>query len=170
MSRHADLSSLSIRKTRPLRLSILAAATFFGWSVNAAENPLTLTKPIEGGRFASGFGYWEHPLTRKKRFHTGVDWAAPEGTPIHATGSGTIQKAGPNKVRGLHIEIRHAGGYVTTYSQMSKLAPHAKPGTKVSAGDVIGYVGSTGRSTGPHVHYEVHINGSPVDPMKVAAQ
>jgi murein DD-endopeptidase MepM/ murein hydrolase activator NlpD len=99
--------------------------------------------------------------------HTGVDWADKVGTPILATGNGTISKAGWTNGYGRHVEIQHANGYVTTYSHMSGFAKGVSEGAKVQLGQVIGYLGSSGLSTGPHIHYEVKINDNFVDPMRI---
>lgn len=127
-----------------------------------------LRNPVPNGRFTSSFGMRRHPILGYSRMHAGVDWAAPTGTPIIAPGNGVVESAGWNSGGfGRHTEIRHANGYVTTYSHQSKIAKDIVPGTKVEQGQVIGYVGSTGLSTGPHLHYEMIVNGSKVDPMRV---
>ncbi len=99
--------------------------------------------------------------------HTGVDWAAPRGTPILAAGNGVVKKAGWASGYGKQVQIEHANGYVTSYSHQSEIAKGIAPGAKVRQGQVIGYVGSTGLSTGPHLHYELIVNGTKVDPMRV---
>jgi murein DD-endopeptidase MepM/ murein hydrolase activator NlpD len=99
--------------------------------------------------------------------HWGVDWAAPRGTPIIAAGNGVVQSAGWESGYGKQTVIRHANGYETSYSHQSKIAEAVKPGARVRQGQVIGYVGSTGLSTGPHLHYEVIVNGTKVDPMRI---
>jgi len=126
-----------------------------------------MRKPMSGGIFRSGFGMRRHPILGWVKAHTGVDWAAPSGTPIVASGDGVVTKAGWTSGYGRHTEIQHANGYVTTYSHQSAFASGIRPGTRVRQGQVIGYVGSTGLSTGAHLHYEVHINGRPVDPMRI---
>jgi len=126
-----------------------------------------LRKPISDGILRSGFGSRFHPILGYARPHTGIDWANKVGTPILAAGNGTIRMADWKSGYGRHIEIQHANGYVTTYSHMSGFAKNMAPGTRVRQGQVIGYVGSTGLSTGPHLHYEVRINGSFVDPLKI---
>lgn len=115
------------------------------------------------GRITSGYGYRIHPILKTKRLHTGVDIAAPSGTPIHAAGGGEVIWAGWRGGYGNCIIIDHGGGKATLYAHMSRY--NASVGKRVSKGDVIGYVGSTGLSTGPHLHYEVRINGSPVNPL-----
>jgi murein DD-endopeptidase MepM/ murein hydrolase activator NlpD len=123
--------------------------------------------PIVGGRFTSGFGIRYHPILGYSRPHTGVDWAAPIGTPIFAAGSGTIIKAGWDSGYGRRIEIQHANGYITTYNHMSGFARGATEGAHVRQGQAIGYLGQTGLATGPHLHYEIMVNGHFVDPMRV---
>jgi murein DD-endopeptidase MepM/ murein hydrolase activator NlpD len=127
-----------------------------------------MRKPINGGEMRSTFGLRRHPILGYYKMHTGVDWAGvPVGTPILATGNGTITKAAWTNGYGRHIEIQHANGYETTYSHMSAFAKGMKPGVKVKLGQVIGYLGSSGLSTGPHIHYEVKINDNFVDPMRI---
>jgi murein DD-endopeptidase MepM/ murein hydrolase activator NlpD len=101
------------------------------------------------------------------RLHAGVDWAAPRGTPILAAGSGTVEKAGWSSGYGKQTVIRHANGYETSYSHQNAIVDGVEPGARVRQGQVIGYVGSTGLSTGPHLHYELIVNGNKVDAMRV---
>ncbi len=124
-------------------------------------------KPIAEGIISSPFGWRVHPLLGYRRLHAGVDYAAPKGTPIFAAGNGIIEKAGVSSGYGNMIEIRHANGYETVYGHQSAFAKGIAPGVPVHQGQVIGYVGSTGLSTGPHVHFEVRINGQPVDPLRI---
>jgi len=126
-----------------------------------------LRNPLPNGRFRSGFGLRRHPILKYSRMHTGVDWAAPRGTPILAAGNGVVKKAGWASGYGKQVQIEHANGYVTSYSHQSEIAKGIAPGAKVRQGQVIGYVGSTGLSTGPHLHYELIVNGTKVDPMRV---
>ena len=115
-------------------------------------------------RVASGFGYRIDPVYKVRKFHAGLDFTAPQGTPIYATADGTVKMAGfDNSGFGNHVIINHGYGYETLYGHMVRVK--ARGGNKVKRGDVIGYVGSTGKSTGPHCHYEVHRNGQPVDPI-----
>jgi murein DD-endopeptidase MepM/ murein hydrolase activator NlpD len=123
--------------------------------------------PILNFKITSGFGMRFHPILGYTRPHTGVDFAAPIGTPIFAAGNGTIIQAGWSSGYGRRIEIQHANGYVTTYNHMSGFARGAVEGARVRQGQVIGYLGQTGLATGPHLHYEVLVNGHFVDPMKV---
>ena len=124
-------------------------------------------KPVATGVMRSGFGGRNHPLLGITKFHTGVDWAAPLGTAIYASGNGTIEKVGWEGGYGKYVRIRHANGYETAYGHMTAFARSTRVGARVRQGQVIGYVGSTGLSTGPHVHYEVLVNGRFVDPLRV---
>ncbi|MEH3117688.1 MAG: M23 family metallopeptidase [Methylorubrum populi] len=126
-----------------------------------------IRKPIADGIMRSGFGYRRHPILGYAKLHTGVDWANPIGTPIMAAGNGTVIKAEWDSGYGRRVEIQHINGYVTTYNHMSRFARGVTAGVRVRQGQVIGYVGSTGLSTGAHLHYEVIINGHFVDPMKI---
>lgn len=126
-----------------------------------------LRKPMARGVFRSGFGMRRHPILGYRKMHTGVDWAAPRGTPIYAAGNGTVLQAGWKAGYGRWVLIQHANGYQTGYAHQSKIAPGIEKGTTVRQGQVIGYVGTTGLSTGPHLHYEVLINRRPVDPLRI---
>lgn len=115
-------------------------------------------------QMASGFGYRSDPFTKIRKFHKGMDFSAKSGTPIYATGDGIVKKADATVSGfGNHIEINHGYGYLTLYAHLSKYKVRA--GQKVKRGDIIGYVGSTGRSEAPHLHYEVHKNGKVVNPL-----
>lgn len=124
-------------------------------------------KPLSGGIMRSGFGMRRHPILGYTRLHSGVDWADRIGTPIYAAGNGTIIKADWTSGYGRRTEIQHSNGYVTTYSHQSGWAKGIRPGVKVRQGQLIGYLGNSGLSTGPHLHYEVLVNGRFVDPMRV---
>jgi murein DD-endopeptidase MepM/ murein hydrolase activator NlpD len=124
-------------------------------------------KPVNDGIMRSGFGSRKHPVLGYTKMHTGVDWAAALGTPIYAAGNGAIEKAGWESGYGKYIRIKHNYGYETAYGHMTAFARGIEPGTKVHQGQLIGYVGSTGLSTGPHVHYEIIVNGRLVDPMRI---
>ncbi|WP_158812964.1 M23 family metallopeptidase [Methylocapsa sp. S129] len=126
-----------------------------------------IRKPIAAGELRSGFGMRYHPILHYARMHTGVDWSNAIGTPILAAGNGSIIKAEYTSGYGNHVEIQHANGYVTTYSHMSGFARGIAPGIRVTQGQVIGYLGQTGLATGPHLHYEVIVNGRFVDPMAI---
>ncbi len=123
-------------------------------------------QPVENKdlkRLASGFGMRFHPILKIWRPHNGLDFTARVGTPIYATGDGTVIYAGRGSGFGNHVKIDHGFGYVTVYAHMSRMA--VKKGQKVKRGQIIGYVGNTGLSTGPHLHYEVHYKGKPVNPI-----
>lgn len=114
-------------------------------------------------RIASGFGMRIHPIYGIAKMHSGLDFTAPQGTPIYATGNGRVTESGFGNGNGNHVIIDHGYGYETVYMHMVRIK--AVVGQRVNRGEVIGWVGSTGASTGPHCHYEVHINGTPVDPV-----
>jgi murein DD-endopeptidase MepM/ murein hydrolase activator NlpD len=124
-------------------------------------------KPVMAGIMRSGFGIRRHPILGYTKMHTGVDWAAPTGTPIYASGNGTIEKEGWESGYGKYIRIRHTNGYETAYGHMSAFARGIEEGKRVRQGQVIGFVGSTGLSTGSHLHYEILVNGRFVDPMRI---
>ncbi len=123
--------------------------------------------PINGARLSSPFGMRKHPIDGFNKMHRGTDFAAPMGTPIMASGSGTIKKAGWCGGGGNCIVIRHNSTYQTVYAHMSKFANGIKRGIRVKQGQTIGFVGSTGKSTGPHLHYEVIVNGKKVNSQKL---
>ena len=115
----------------------------------------------------SGFGFRRHPILGYSKMHTGVDWSAPYGTPIFASGNGVVDKVGWEGGYGKYVRVKHNNGYETAYGHMSAFARGMEPGKKVRQGQVIGYVGSTGLSTGAHVHFEILINDRFVNPMTV---
>ena len=123
--------------------------------------------PINGASLSSGYGMRKHPILGYDRLHQGVDFAAPTGTPIMAAGTGFIEKIGMNGGAGNYIKIKHVNGYKTAYGHMNKFAAGLKKGSKVTQGQTIGFVGSTGMSTGPHLHYEVIFNNKKINPMKM---
>ena len=126
-----------------------------------------LRTPVPNGQFRSGFGMRRHPILGYVRMHTGCDWSAPVGTPIIAAGNGVVEKAGWAGGYGRQTIIRHPNGYETSYNHQSAIASWVKPGAKVRQGQVIGYVGASGLATGAHLHYELIVNGTKVDPMRV---
>lgn len=128
-----------------------------------------LKTPISGVKITSGFGMRRHPLLRYSKMHTGVDFGAPTGTPIRAAGSGIVDLAGRHGAYGNTIVLKHGEKYKTLYAHMSRLAAGIRAGTRVNQGQVIGYVGTTGRSTGPHLHYEVRVSDRPVNPTAIRA-
>ncbi|MGJ4892868.1 peptidoglycan DD-metalloendopeptidase family protein [Bradyrhizobium sp. HKCCYLR20261] len=124
-------------------------------------------KPVNNAIMRSGFGGRRHPILGYVKMHTGVDWATAYGTPIFASGNGVLEKVGTEGGYGKYIRIKHNNGYETAYGHLSAFAKGMEPGKRVRQGQVIGFVGSTGMSTGPHVHYEILVNGRFVDPMRV---
>jgi murein DD-endopeptidase MepM/ murein hydrolase activator NlpD len=124
-------------------------------------------KPVLAGIMRSGFGLRRHPILGYTKMHTGVDWAAPSGTPIYASGNGTVEKVGWESGYGKYVRVRHTNGYETAYGHMTAYARGIDEGTRVRQGQVIGFVGSTGLSTGSHLHYEILVNGRFVDPMRI---
>ena len=128
-------------------------------------------KPMEfrSARISSRFGWRKHPILKRRILHSGVDYAAPTGSRIYASGDGVIKRAQWAGGYGKYVVIRHNSEYSTGYAHMSNFARGIKPGVRVKQGQVIGYVGSTGRSTGPHLHFEIIKNGKKVDPLKVKA-
>ena len=136
------------------------------------ENGVSIRKslmrtPIDGARLSSGFGMRKHPILGYNKMHRGTDFAAPSGTPIYAAGDGVVEVAKWNGGYGKYIRIRHNSSYKTAYAHMKRFARGVTKGSRVEQGQVIGYVGTTGRSTGPHLHYEVLLNGQQVNPRRI---
>ena len=126
-----------------------------------------LRTPVDGARLSSGFGTRRHPILGFARMHRGVDFAAPTGTPVYAAGSGVVEMAGDNGAYGNYIRIRHRDGHATAYAHLSRIASGVRAGARIQQGAVIGNVGSTGLSTGAHLHYEVLVGGKQVSPVSV---
>ncbi|WP_338832345.1 M23 family metallopeptidase [Bradyrhizobium sp. 27S5] len=126
-----------------------------------------LRKPVVSGRLGDGFGWRTHPILGDRRFHEGVDYAAPYGSPIAAAGAGVVETEGYERGYGKYIRVLHDRGYETTYAHVASFPPGLKIGDRVRQGETIAYVGSTGLSTGPHLYYEVRINGRNVDPLRM---
>jgi murein DD-endopeptidase MepM/ murein hydrolase activator NlpD len=126
-----------------------------------------LRTPIDGARISSRFGKRRHPILGYTKMHKGLDFAAARGTPVFAAGNGKVEKAGRNGSFGKYIRLRHNDQYKTAYAHLKSIARGIRPGARVKQGQVIGYVGTTGRSTGPHLHYEVHVKGRQVNPLSV---
>jgi murein DD-endopeptidase MepM/ murein hydrolase activator NlpD len=139
---------------------------FFTPKGQSARKALLRT-PVDGARISSAFGIRKHPILGYSKLHRGVDFAAPSGTPIYAAGDGTVERAGRFGSYGRYVRIKHSSLYGTAYAHLSRIAKGIQAGAKVKQGQIIGTVGSTGRSTGPHLHYEVLVNGKQVDPRKV---
>jgi murein DD-endopeptidase MepM/ murein hydrolase activator NlpD len=141
-------------------------ADYYDNGGRSAKKPLMKT-PVDGARLSSGFGMRKHPVLGYSKMHKGVDFAAPRGTPIYAAGDGVIAKLGPFSSYGNYIRIRHRAGLETAYAHMSKFKAGLHSGSRVKQGEVIGYIGTTGRSTGPHLHYEVIVNNIQANPASV---
>jgi murein DD-endopeptidase MepM/ murein hydrolase activator NlpD len=139
-------------------------ANYFDEKGQSAKKELMRT-PIDGARLSSGFGRRKHPILGYTKMHKGLDFAAPRGTPIYAAGNGTVQYAGRKGAYGNFILIRHNATYSTAYAHMKRV--NTAKGRRVKQGQIIGYVGTTGRSTGPHLHYEIRRSGRQVNPLKV---
>jgi len=158
---------------RGKKLSIYAydkvdgAVVYYNASGEGIRKALMRT-PIDGARLSSKFGKRRHPILGYTKMHRGVDFAAAKGTPIYAAGDGVVMKKETAGGYGKYISIKHGGSFSTAYAHMNKYARGLKVGARVKQGQVIGYVGSTGQATGPHLHYEVHEGGQQVNPMKVS--
>lgn len=139
---------------------------FYDGDGNSARTFL-LRRPVRGGRLTSSYGMRNHPLLRYSRMHLGTDWAAPRGTPIMAAAAGVVESVERRPGYGNYVRIRHANGYKTAYAHMHGFAEGLGVGVKVEQGQIIGQVGSTGLSTGPHLHFEVLVNNRHVDPMTI---
>ncbi len=126
-----------------------------------------LKTPLDGARISSNFGMRKHPISGFNKMHKGVDFAAPKGTPIYAGGNGVIEFIGRNGGYGNYIRIRHNNEYKTAYAHLASFKKGISRGVRVNQGDIIGYVGSTGNSTGPHLHYEILFQNKQINPMKL---
>ncbi len=141
-------------------------AEYFDENGQSTKSMLMKT-PVDGARISSGFGSREHPILGYTRMHKGIDFAVPMGTPVMASGSGTIESAGWSGEYGNLVVINHGNGYETAYAHLSRFGNGVKPGVRVQQGQVVAYSGMTGMATGPHVHYEIRINKQPVNPLSV---
>ncbi len=126
-----------------------------------------LKTPLDGARISSNYGMRKHPISGFNKMHKGVDFAAPKGTPIYAGGNGIIEYVGNNGGYGKYIRIRHNNEYKTAYAHLSSFKKGISKGVRVNQGDIIGYVGSTGNSTGPHLHYEILFQNKHINPLKL---
>lgn len=140
---------------------------FYDLDGKTAKRKLRAT-PINGARLSSSFGRRKHPILGYRKMHAGVDFAAPRGTPILAAGTGTVERANRYGGYGNYIRIKHSDGYQTAYAHLNKFARGIRAGARVTQDQVIGYVGTTGRSTGPHLHYEVILNGKKINPSRLS--
>lgn len=136
-------------------------------SAGKSSRRALMRTPVEAARISSGFGMRNHPILGFAKLHRGTDFAAPTGTPIFAAGDATVVFAGPKGPNGNFVKLRHDNGWETLYLHMNRIMPGVGVGGHVAQGQQIGEVGTTGRSTGPHLHYEVHIAGAPVDPLSI---
>jgi murein DD-endopeptidase MepM/ murein hydrolase activator NlpD len=143
-----------------------AVVDFYDETGKSAKKFL-VRKPVNNAIMRSGFGSRRHPILGYVKMHTGVDWATPYGTPIFASGNGVVEVVGWEGGYGKYVKLKHNNGYETAYGHMSAYAKGLEPGKRVRQGQVIGFVGSTGQSTGAHVHYEILVNGRFVDPMRI---
>ncbi|SDF91373.1 Murein DD-endopeptidase MepM and murein hydrolase activator NlpD, contain LysM domain [Limimonas halophila] len=140
--------------------------TYFN-SEGKSVRRLLMRTPLNGARISSGYGMREHPMLGYSRMHEGVDFAASRGTPIYAAGDGVVRYAGRNGGYGNYVKLDHRDPFTTAYGHMQRVADGVRPGAHVNQGEVIGYVGNTGRSTGPHLHYEILKHGEPVNPRSL---
>lgn len=129
-----------------------------------ATRLVALETPVEDGHITSPYGWRVHPILKRRRFHKGVDFGAPEGTPVHAAEDGVVEAIGRRGHYGLYLRIRHSGTVETAYAHLASFAPGLAPGAVVHRDQVIGAVGRTGWATGPHLYYEVIVGGRRVDP------
>ncbi len=143
-----------------------AVVDFYDETGKSAKKFL-VRKPVNNAIMRSGFGGRRHPILGYVKMHTGVDWSTPYGTPIFASGNGVVERVGWEGGYGKYVRLKHNNGYETAYGHMSAFAKGMEPGKRVRQGQVIGFVGSTGMSTGAHVHYEILVNGRFVDPMRI---
>lgn len=155
-------------KTRPLYRHAFDDGEIDYFDLNGQSvRKALLRTPIDGARISSGFGMRRHPILGYSKMHKGVDFAAPRGTPVFAAGDGTIERANWFGAYGNYVKVKHTGDFATAYGHLSRFADGIRPGKRVRQGQVIGYVGSTGRSTGPHLHYEVIRAGAQVNPASI---
>lgn len=142
------------------------SVSFFSRKGSSARRTLLRT-PVDGARITSRYGRRKHPILGYTKKHKGVDFGAKRGTPVYSAGAGVVNYAGWRGSYGKYVRVRHNGTYQTAYAHLSKVARGIRSGKRVRQGQVIGYVGSTGRSTGPHLHYEVLKNGGQINPLKL---
>lgn len=154
------------REYEMYRYSAEGSVNYFNKAGQSVQKSLLKT-PINGARISSSYGVRKHPILGYSKLHSGKDFAAPTGTPFYAAGSGTIVKAQFWSSWGNYVKIKHTSGYETEYAHASRIASGIKPGVKVKQGQVIAYVGNTGRSTGPHLHYGIIYNGERINPDRV---
>jgi hypothetical protein len=155
-------------------LVVCAGCTSSPGEATSAARPVSLRaetlllKPVDYGRLSSAYGVRYHPILKRRQMHPGTDWAAPRGTAVRAAANGVVVAAGRFGAYGNYVRIEHGATVATTYAHLDQYAPGLRPGRRVRQGDFIGRVGSTGRATGPHLHYEVLVADHQVDPLAVA--
>jgi murein DD-endopeptidase MepM/ murein hydrolase activator NlpD len=156
------IAGRALSRTKPIRilpalvLCLGLAACASGSDLGMSSGPVTLlAAPVADVQISRGFGMWRHPILGYRRMHRGIDYVVPRGTPVHATGDGVVEKAGWQGGYGRYVRIRHASGIRTAYAHLSRIAATVQRGARVTMGTVIGRSGSSGLSTGPHLHYEV---------------
>lgn len=164
--KYASLTLQGVKKSIYLHKLADGTVDYFDETGQSAKKALMRT-PIDGARLSSTFGKRTHPILGYTKMHKGADFAAPSGTPIYAAGNGTIEMAGRNGAYGNYVRIRHNSEYSTAYAHMKSIKKGVGKGKRVTQGEVIGHVGTTGRSTGPHLHYEVLMGKKQVNPLKV---
>jgi murein DD-endopeptidase MepM/ murein hydrolase activator NlpD len=147
----------------------LASGSYYGFDGKSMKKAF-LKSPIAFTRISSGFSMRLHPILGQWRQHAGVDLAAPAGTPIRASADGVVESAGVSNGYGNLVVLKHWAGYSTAYAHMSRFATGMRKGEKIKQGDIIGYVGSTGWATGPHLHYEFRVNNKAIDPLKIKVE
>ena len=156
---YAQLTLSGVTKTYYRYVNADGQVDYLDENGKSASKALLKT-PVAGSKLTSGFGMRKHPLLGYTKMHTGVDFGVPYGTPIRSAGSGVVEIAGRHGAYGVTVEIKHNNKFETLYAHMSKLADGIRAGKKVNQGQIIGYVGATGRATGPHLHYEVRVPGA----------
>lgn len=159
--------TLSGKEMRIYRFKDKTGRTDFFDEKGQSVRKALLKTPVDGARISSRFGKRRHPILGYTKMHRGVDFAAPSGTPIYAAGDGTVIMSGWNGGYGRYVRLRHNGSFETAYAHMRGIAKAARKGKRVRQGDIIGWVGTTGRSTGPHLHYEVLQGGRQTNPLSI---
>ena len=171
LAKYGDIlyAKLRVRKTElPLYRFAMkdGGMDYFNNAGHSVRKALMKT-PVDGARLTSRFGRRRHPILGYGKMHRGVDFGAPKGTPVMAAGGGVVESAGRNGAYGKYLRIRHNGRYKTAYAHLSAFRRGIKRGTRVKQGQIVAYVGSTGRSTGPHLHYEILAGGRRINPFRL---
>ena len=163
-SRGSDHGGLALRALCAVLLVLCASCSSSRQPIPLMADTLLL-KPVDLGRLSSPYGMRHHPILKRRQMHRGIDWAAPRGTPVRAAGHGVVVAAAPVGAYGRYRRIDHGGAIATAYAHLDGYAKGLRPGHAVRQGELIGAVGSTGRATGPHLHYEILVGGRQVDPL-----